>query len=109
VLSTVGVYGLNRSTNDLIALYVLGLLGFVMRRYDFPIAPCIIGLILGPLAEEQFRRALSISQGDPSVFLTHPISAGFLVAAVLVLALPALLATTLHKAGGEQLPGGKAS
>jgi putative tricarboxylic transport membrane protein len=91
LLSTVGVYGLNRSVNDLVALYVLGLLGFVMRRYGFPIAPCIIGLILGPLAEEQFRRALSISQGDPSVFFTHPISLGFLLSAALVLIVPVML------------------
>ncbi len=51
----------------------------------FPVAPCIIGLILGPLAEAQFRRALSISQGDPSVFLTHPISAVLLIIAAAVL------------------------
>jgi putative tricarboxylic transport membrane protein len=97
VLSTVGVYGLNRSVDDLVILYLLGLVGFVMRRYGFPVAPCIIGLILGPLAEEQLRRALSISQGDPSVLVTHPISLGFLVAAVLVLALPAVLARRLVK------------
>ena len=70
---------------------MVGILGFLMRRYDFPVAPCIIGLILGRLAEAQFRRALSISQGDPSVFFTHPISAGFLVAALLVFAVPFVL------------------
>src|SRR5512134_448500 len=74
VFSTVGVYSLNRSVVDLVLLYILGLLGFVMRRYDFPIAPCVIGLILGPMAEQQFRRALQISQGDWSVFVTHPLS-----------------------------------
>ena len=45
-----------------------------MRRYDFPTAPVIIGMILGPLAEQEFRRAMTISQGDPSVFFTHPLS-----------------------------------
>jgi len=49
-----------------------------MRRWGFPVAPAVIGLILGPLAEAQFRRALAISQGDPGVFFTQPISAGLL-------------------------------
>ena len=90
VFSTLGVYSLNGRVFDLIILYVLGVLGYLMRRFDFPVAPCIIGLILGPLAEEQFRRALSISQGDWSVFVTHPISAALLVLAALCLVVPLL-------------------
>jgi putative tricarboxylic transport membrane protein len=90
VFSSLGVYGLNRSVLDLVLLFVIGFIGFLMRRYGFPVAPAIIGLILGPMAEEQFRRALSISQGDPSVFLTHPISAFFLFAALAIFALPLL-------------------
>lgn len=66
-------------------------MGFVMRRYDFPIAPCVIGLILGPLAEQNFRRALQISQGDWSVFVTHPLSLFFLIVALLVFATPFVL------------------
>ena len=62
-----------------------------MRRYDFPIAPCVIGLILGPMAEQQFRRALQISQGDWSVFVTHPLSLFFLIVALLVFATPFVL------------------
>jgi putative tricarboxylic transport membrane protein len=90
VFSTLGVYSLNGRVFDLIILYVLGVLGYLMRRFEFPVAPCIIGLILGPLAEEQFRRALSISQGDWSVFVTHPISAALLALAVLCLIVPLL-------------------
>ena len=71
-------------------LFIVGIIGFLMRRYDFPVAPAIIGLILGPMAEAQFRRALTISQGDPSVFVTHPLSLGLLIIALLVLAVPAL-------------------
>jgi putative tricarboxylic transport membrane protein len=56
-----------------------------------PIAPCIVGLILGPLCEEQFRRALSISQGRFMVFLEHPISAAFLALALLALVVPLVL------------------
>ena len=78
---------MHQSVVDLITLYVFGLLGFSMRRWGFPVAPAVIGLILGPLAETQFRRALAISQGDPSVFITQPISASlFVLTAVIVLA-----------------------
>jgi putative tricarboxylic transport membrane protein len=90
VFASLGVYGLNRSVFDLGLLYILGLLGYLMRRFDFPVAPCVIGLILGPLAEEQFRRALSISQGDTSVFFTHPLSAALLAIAALALLGPIL-------------------
>ena len=62
-----------------------------MRRYDFPVAPCIIGLILGKLAEAQFRRALTISQGDASVFFTHPLSAVLLALAAAVIIVPIIL------------------
>jgi putative tricarboxylic transport membrane protein len=85
LFATLGAYSLHQSWVDLATLYVFGLLGFAMRRWDIPVAPAIIGLILGPLAETQFRRALAISEGDPSVFLTHPIAATLLgLAAVAV-------------------------
>ncbi|HJS78435.1 MAG TPA: tripartite tricarboxylate transporter permease [Burkholderiales bacterium] len=86
VFATLGAYSLHQSWVDLLALYVFGLLGFAMRRWDIPVGPAVIGLILGPLAETQFRRALAISQGDASVFFTHPISATFLaITAALVI------------------------
>ncbi|MFZ1680445.1 MAG: tripartite tricarboxylate transporter permease [Rhizobiaceae bacterium] len=91
VFSSLGVYGLNRSVVDLVILFVVGFVGFLMRRYGFPIAPVIIGLILGPLAEEQFRRALMISQGDASVFFTHPLALFFLLAAAAVFLFPLLM------------------
>jgi putative tricarboxylic transport membrane protein len=78
VFATLGAYSLHQSWVDLLMLYVFGLLGFAMRRWDIPVAPAVIGLILGPLAETQFRRALAISQGDPAVFVTQPISAALL-------------------------------
>jgi putative tricarboxylic transport membrane protein len=88
LFATLGAYSLHQSWVDLATLYVFGLLGFAMRRWDIPVGPAVIGLILGPLAETQFRRALSISQGDASVFLTHPISGTLLAATALVAALP---------------------
>jgi putative tricarboxylic transport membrane protein len=88
VFATLGAYSLHQSWVDLAMLYVFGLLGFAMRRWDIPVGPAVIGLILGPLAETQFRRALSISQGDPSVFITHPISATFLAITAALLVVP---------------------
>ena len=88
VFATLGAYTLNNNIVDLVLLYVIGLIGFGMRVLDVPVAPCVVGLILGPLAEQQFRRALSISQGDPSVFFTHPISAALLAIALLLLVGP---------------------
>jgi putative tricarboxylic transport membrane protein len=66
-------------------------LGFLMRRYDFPIAPVVVGLILGPIAESQLRRALSISLGDPMTLLESPISATLLGIALIALVAPFVL------------------
>jgi putative tricarboxylic transport membrane protein len=88
VFATLGAYSLHQSVIDLVILYVFGLLGFVMRRWDIPVAPAVIGLILGPLAETQARRALAISQGDPAVFVTQPISAAILAISFLLLMVP---------------------
>lgn len=62
-----------------------------MRRFDFPSAPVIIGLILGPLAEQEFRRAMTISQGDLTVFVTQPIAATLLALAALALVAPLVM------------------
>ena len=88
VFATLGAYSLHESVVDLATLYVFGLLGFAMRRWDIPVAPAVIGLILGPLAETQFRRALSISEGDPSVFYQHPISATLFAFTALLIVVP---------------------
>jgi putative tricarboxylic transport membrane protein len=88
VFATLGAYSLHQSWVDLATLYVFGLLGFAMRRWGIPVAPAVIGLILGPLAETQFRRALAISQGDASVFLTQPISAALLALTAALLIAP---------------------
>ena len=91
LFATLGAYSLHQSVVDLLTLAVFGLLGFLMRRLGFPVAPAVIGLILGPLAEAQLRRALAISQGDASIFLTQPISAGLLTVTVCLLIGPWVL------------------
>ena len=91
IFATLGVYGMRQSAFDIFLLYAIGLMGFLMRRYDFPTAPVIIGMILGPLAEAQLRRALSISQGDWMIFLQKPLSATLLAITVLMVVGPWLL------------------
>lgn len=88
VFALVGVWGLSTSWMDLLLMFVIGLAGYFARVYDFPIAPALIGLILGPQAEIQLRRALSVSQGDWSVLFTSPISLCFLILAAMILVLP---------------------
>ncbi|GAA3123503.1 tripartite tricarboxylate transporter permease [Planomonospora alba] len=88
LFAALGVYALNASWIDLVVLYVLGLLGFAMRRFGLPVAPAVIGVILGPMAEIQLRRALAIGAGDPSVLVRSPVSAVLLAVAALALLSP---------------------
>lgn len=88
VFATLGAYTLNNNLVDLVILWVIGVIGFGMRIVGAPVAPAVVGLIIGPLLEQQFRRALAISQGDPSVFVAHPISATLLAIATLLVVVP---------------------
>lgn len=92
IFATVGVYGMRQSSFDLFLMFGLGMIGVAMRRFDFPTAPVIVGLILGPLAEAQFRNAMSIGEGSFAVFFQRPMSAALLVIVLLVLVTPRLLA-----------------
>ncbi|MCU0928493.1 MAG: tripartite tricarboxylate transporter permease [Burkholderiaceae bacterium] len=92
IFATVGVYGMRQSAFDLYLMLGFGLLGVVMRRFDFPTAPVIVGLILGPLAEAQLRNALAIGEGRWSIFVERPVSLVLLVVVALVLVTPRLLA-----------------
>jgi putative tricarboxylic transport membrane protein len=91
VFALIGVWGLSTSWVDLLCMLLVGLAGYVMRVYDFPIAPVLIGLILGPMAEKQLRQALAIGQGDPTVLVASPLAATLLVLAGVALLLPVLL------------------
>lgn len=88
IFATVGAYGMRQNTFDLFLLYAIGLLGVVMRRFDFPTAPVVVGMILGPLAEANLRNAISMGQGSPVVFFQRPESIVILVVIVAVLVLP---------------------
>ncbi|MDB5890978.1 MAG: tripartite tricarboxylate transporter TctA [Polaromonas sp.] len=88
IFATVGAYGMRQSAFDLYLLYAIGLIGVLMRRFDFPTAPVVIGLILGPLAEAQLRNAVSIGEGSAMVFVQRPMSLALIVLVVCVLLLP---------------------
>lgn len=90
IISVAGVYGASNSIFDVGLLFIFGLIGYAFRRFDFPVAPLIIGLILGPMAENSMRQALVISMGDFTTFLTRPISGTILAIAAALLALPYL-------------------
>jgi putative tricarboxylic transport membrane protein len=91
IFATVGVYGMRQSAFDLVLLYAIGLLGVLMRRFDFPAAPVVIGMILGPLAEAQMRNAVSMGEGRWTIFLERPGSIFLIVVIAAVLLLPQLL------------------
>ena len=75
VVSSLGAFSVHRAAGDLILMGVIGVVGFALRLIDAPVAPVMIGLILGPAADQHLRRALSISQGNWSVFVTRPVAA----------------------------------
>ena len=89
VFATLGVYSISGSITELMVAYAIGVLGFLMRRFDFPIAPVVLGVILGPLMELQLRRTLLVSDGDWTALVKRPFAASVLVVALLALARPA--------------------
>lgn len=88
VFATMGTIAANPSVVELLLLSAFGVLGFLMRRYDYPVAPVVVGLILGPMADSQLRRALQMSLGDPMILLQHPGSAIMIAIATIALIAP---------------------
>ena len=82
VFSCIGIYSLNNSPFELYLTALFGLLGFLWMKLECSPAPLLLGFVLGPMMEENLRRAMLISRGDPMVFLTRPISLGFIIATV---------------------------
>jgi len=91
LFATLGTIGANPSVFELGMLLAFGVLGYIMRIFGYPIAPTVVGLILGPLAEQQLRRALSISQGDVTTLVMSPIACGLLIVAAAAFLIPLIL------------------
>jgi TctA family transporter len=83
--SAIGIYSINSNAFDLFAVAVFGLLGYVLVKCECEPAPLLLGFVLGPMLEEHMRRAMIISKGDPTVFVTRPLSLALLILAVGVL------------------------
>jgi len=90
-ISFVGVYAIHATTFDLVLMTGLGVFGYMLRKLDFPMAPLILGFVLGDLMEQNLRRALAISNGDVHILLGSGITIGLWVAAAVMLVVPLLL------------------
>lgn len=98
VFATLGAYAAKLAISDVVLVYAVGMLSFLLRRNGVPLAPVLIGVILGPLAERELRRAMALGQGDPTVLISSPIAAT-LYAVLAVAVVGALLMRRRAKAG----------
>jgi putative tricarboxylic transport membrane protein len=96
-LAVIGAYSVRFQMFDVWVMLGFGLLGYAMRRLDFPLAPMILALVLGPLLESNVRRALTISRGDPMIFLSSGISIGLLIGGFAFMMLPIVIKALSRK------------
>jgi TctA family transporter len=87
LFSAIGVYSINNASFDVGQTALFGLLGVIFLKLECEPAPLLLGFVLGPMMEENLRRALLLSRGDPTVFVTRPLSLAMLLAAALLLVL----------------------
>ena len=87
-ISAVGVFATDNNVFDMWVMFAFGIIGYLMRKLDFPAAPAVLGLVLGPMVERSLRQSLTISHGNLSIFFTRPISAVLTIAALLSLFAP---------------------
>ena len=90
IFCAIGVYSINNSPSDVVLVAIFGLFGYWLVKHDFEPAPMILGFVLGPLMEENLRRAMLIARGDPTTFLVRPISASLLGLSTFMLILAVL-------------------
>ncbi|OZS78341.1 transporter [Tetzosporium hominis] len=90
-ISVFGVYAVQYTTFDLLLLIGCGVFGYLLAKHDYPLAPLVLALVLGPMIENNMRRALTISNGDFSIFITNPLSLTFLIVTLLWLVVPLVL------------------
>ncbi|HEG3103501.1 TPA: tripartite tricarboxylate transporter permease [Campylobacter coli] len=91
IVSIIGVYSINSTDFDIILILIIGILGYFLRKLEFPMAPLILGFVLGEQLETNLRRALSISNGDFSILWSGIIAQSLLIGAVLIILIPLLI------------------
>jgi len=90
VLSIVGGYAATRDMHDMWLIVIFGFAAFFLRKFDYPLAPAVLAIVLGPIAEPTLRQSLLLSSGDPSIFFTRPIAGPITIAALVLIFLPAI-------------------
>lgn len=91
LLSMIGAYAVNNSTFDIRLVLLFGLVGYIFKKLDYPLAPLIVALVLGDMTEEALRQSLILSDGSIAIFFTRPIAAFFVVIALVLFFLPVLI------------------
>jgi putative tricarboxylic transport membrane protein len=99
IFCAIGIYSISNAPMDVVLAGAFGLVGYWLVKHDFEPAPLLLGMVLGPLMEENLRRAMLISRGDATVFFTRPLSAGLMAVAAFLLVVALL--PTLRRRRGE--------
>lgn len=113
IFSGIGAYATNNQVLDLWLMLGSGVAGYFFKKLDYPLAPLVVALVLGDMMEQSMRQALLMGQGNPAIFITRPITAGFLAASLFLFLLPALralyrrgrLATASREAAAREIRG----
>lgn len=96
--SAVGIYSVNNASFDIYLTALFGIVGFMWLKLGCSPAPMLLGYVLGPMMEEHLRRAMLMSKGDPSVFVTRPLALAFILATVAILVVMVLPAVKRRRA-----------
>jgi putative tricarboxylic transport membrane protein len=99
-----GIYSQSNSVDDLYFMVAFGLLGYFMKRYDYPAAPLVLGLVLEPLLENALRQSLTLSSGNPTIFVTRPISGLILLVTAVAILWPLLTLLRRRLRGSSTAP-----
>jgi TctA family transporter len=97
----IGAYSLRNSLVDMVVMVIFGILGYLMNKHDYPAAPLILALVLGPMFEESLRQALILSGGSPLIFVSHPISAVLVFISFFLLLSPVIFGKRSRMRGGD--------
>ena len=90
MIGDIGGFAAARSMHDIWLIVIFGIGAFFLRKFDYPLAPAVLAIVLGPIAEPTLRQSLLLSSGDPMIFFTRPIAGPITVIAIILILLPAI-------------------